>query len=56
MKLSGHLTRSVFTRYNITADSDLDDAADKLDAAAARPGKKTERRAASVHVMRRKPA
>jgi len=30
--LSGHLTARTFRRYNITADLDLDDAADKLDA------------------------
>jgi integrase len=30
MKLTGHLTRSVFERYNITSGSDLQDAARKL--------------------------
>jgi integrase len=34
MKLSGHVTNSTFKRYNITDESDHDDAADKLDAAA----------------------
>lgn len=34
MKLTGHLTPSVFQRYNITSDGDLRDAARKLDAGA----------------------
>jgi integrase len=30
MRISGHQTRNVFDRYNITSESDLDDAASKL--------------------------
>jgi integrase len=33
MELTGHKTRSVFDRYNITANSDLATAASRLDAA-----------------------
>jgi hypothetical protein len=36
MQLSGHQTPSVFRRYDIVSDSDLTDAALKLDAAANR--------------------
>jgi integrase len=32
MKLSGHLTESIYTRYNIAAPSDLQVAAARLDA------------------------
>jgi hypothetical protein len=32
MKISGHNTRAVFDRYNITDDRDLVDAARKLEA------------------------
>jgi hypothetical protein len=34
MQLTGHKTRSVFERYNIVSDTDLRDAARRLDAAA----------------------
>ena len=35
MALAGHKTRSVFDGYNIVSKGDLEDAADKLDAAGA---------------------
>ena len=54
MKLSGHKTRSMLTRYNIIADSDYAAAADKLDAAVAQPAAKTEKKAARVIGIRRR--
>jgi len=35
-KMSGHLTDAVFSRYNIQAVDDLEDAAQKIEAGAAR--------------------
>jgi hypothetical protein len=37
MQLTGHKTRSVFERYNIVSDTDLIDAARKLDIATGPP-------------------
>lgn len=54
MQLSGHLTPSVFRRYNITDDVDLDVAADNLDAAAVQPVKRREPRTARVRPFRRR--
>jgi len=39
MTITGHLTRSVFDRYNIVSDTDLREAAQKLTAAVAAPAR-----------------
>ena len=40
MRLTGHLTRSVFERYNVVSDADLTTAAARLDAFHAGQGQK----------------
>ncbi|MFY9646279.1 MAG: hypothetical protein WAK29_13940, partial [Terriglobales bacterium] len=42
MTISGHKTRSVFERYNIVAQSDLQDAARKLEASQKQGREKTD--------------
>jgi len=52
MKLTGHKTRSIFDRYNITSDADLITAAQKLDEFAERA--KTQAKTAKVVNMAEK--
>ena len=51
--MSGHITDSVFSRYDIKSNVDLLNAADLLDAAAGAQ-KKTEKKTARVHAFRRR--
>ena len=44
MTMTGHKTRSVFERYNIVSQGDLDDAARRLDESATRPAARTKNR------------
>jgi hypothetical protein len=48
MQLTGHLTRSVFDRYNIVSEADLFTAADRLDAYHARQGQNRDSESGSA--------
>ena len=54
MKMSGHLTAKVFQRYRIHSNADLERAADVIDALAAAPKKKAEKKTARVTAFRRR--
>jgi integrase len=53
MQMTGHKTRSVFERYNITSGSDLNDAAAKLDALLAGKPTADEKPASTVRQFKR---
>ena len=54
MQLSEHLTPSVFRRYNMTDDADLDVAAEKLDAAVVKSQGADEKRRGRMRAFRKR--